>query len=181
MKKIPAKAQSESYKVGYRHPPKKFQFRRGRSGNPSGKRKRGSSPPDLGAQLERALNEPVTLHQKTLTKAAAGMEQLVDQFAKGNPRARRDVIFLCEKFGINLTNRDALQSTLDDALCAEDEALLAEFVRRYGGQYPPRAHTVLSLTAKEANLLGPPNKAGKLLAAPAKVSTEIKPEEKSDE
>jgi len=164
---------SGSHNIGYRHPPREHQFQPGQSGNPSGKRKRGPPPPDLKAQLERALNKPVRLQQKTLTKGAVGIEQLVDQFAKGDRNARRDVFLLCEKFGINLTNRDALQSTLDDALSAEDEALLAHFVKRHGGQYPPHAATVRSLTAEEANLPGPPNKAAKLLAAPPKVSIEV--------
>ena len=134
MKKIPAKAKS-NYEVGYLRPPKKHQFRKGQSGNPSGQRKRGSPAPDLKAQMERALNKPVRLQQKTLTKGAAGIEQLVDQFAKGDRNARRDLILLCEKLGVDLTNHEALQSALDDARSAEDEALLQDFVERHGGQY----------------------------------------------
>ena len=184
MKKIPGKAQSRSYLVGYRRPPKKHQFRKGQSGNPSGKRKRGSRAPDLKAQMERALNKPVTLQQKTLTKGAAGIEQLVDQFAKGERNARRDLIPLCEKLGVDLTNREALQGALEDALSAEDEALLADFVKRHGGQYPPRPGTVRSLPAKGAKFLDPPNKAAKLLAAPPDNSTDlqiIQPKENSND
>ena len=142
-KKIQARPQPQSYLVGYRRPPKKYQFRKGQSGNPSGKRKRASNAPDLKAQLERALNRAVTIRsgklQKTYTKGAAGIEQLVDQFAKGDRNARRDLILLCEKLGVDLTNREALQSALEDAQSAEDEALLADFVKRHGGQYPPGA------------------------------------------
>lgn len=106
--------------------------------------------------------------QKTYTKGAAGIEQLVEQFAKGDRNSRRDLILLCEKLGVDLTNREALQSTLEDALSAKDEALLADFVGRHGGQYPPGADTIRSLPAEDANLLSPPNKAVKLLAAPAR-------------
>ena len=46
--------------------------------------------------FERALNEKVTLRQgereKIITKAAAGIEQLVNQFAKGDRHARRDLL-----------------------------------------------------------------------------------------
>jgi hypothetical protein len=137
-------APSDSYEVGYRRPPKKFRFTKGRSGNPTGKRERPSNALDLRTQLERELNKAVTIQSgkqvKILTKGAAGIEQLVDQFAKGDRNARRDVFLLCEKLGIALTNRKALETALQDALSAEDEALLADFVKRHGGQYPARAH-----------------------------------------
>jgi len=181
--KIQAKPQS--YLVGYRRPPKKYRFRKGQSGNPSGTRKRGNPAPDLKAQLERALNKPVTLRSgKTLTKGAAGIEQLVDQFAKGDRHAWRFVMLLSEKLGVDLTNREALQSALEDALSADDEALLADFVKRHGGQYPLRADAVPSLPAKDASLLSPPSENAKLLSAPPEDSTDnqmVQPEEKSDE
>ena len=188
-KKIKARSQPQSGLVGYRRPPKKYQFRKGQSGNPSGKRKRGSRAPDLKAQLERALNTAVTIQsgkkQKTYTKGAAGIEQLVDQFAKGDRNARRDLILLCEKLEVDLTNREALQSALEDALSAEDEALRADFVGRHGGQYPPGADTIRSLPAKGANLLSPPNKAAKLLAARrsdnSTASQIVQPKERSHE
>ena len=109
---------------------------------------------------------------KIQTKGAAGIEQLVDQFAKGDRNARRDLILLCEKFGVDLTNREALQSVLENALSAEDEALLADFVKRHGGQYALGADTVSGLLAEDANLLSPPNKVAKLLAAPPDDSTD---------
>jgi hypothetical protein len=55
------KFSSKSYDIGYRLPPKKFQFKKGRSGNPTGKRKRRSNTPDLKAQLENELNKAVTI------------------------------------------------------------------------------------------------------------------------
>ena len=42
-----AKTLSKFYTVGYRRPPKKFQFKTGQSGNPSGKRKRPSKSTQL--------------------------------------------------------------------------------------------------------------------------------------
>jgi hypothetical protein len=162
-------APSDSYEVGYRRPPKKFRFTKGRSGNPTGKRERPSNALDLRTQLERELNKAVTIQSgkqvKILTKGAAGIEQLVDQFAKGDRNARRDVFLLCEKLGIALTNRKALETALQDALSAEDEALLADFVKRHGGQYPARADTVLRVPDQNASLLSPPDHAAKLLNA----------------
>jgi Family of unknown function (DUF5681) len=171
MPKKHAKSPSKSYEVGYGRPPKNFRFKKGRSGNPAGKRKKPSRPPDIKALLERELNKAVTVRNgkqvKILTKAAAGIEQLVDQFAKGDRNARRDLIPLCERHGVALPNRDALKTALEDVLSAEDEALLADFVKRHGGQYPLRADAVLASPAQDANLLTSPSENAKLLAPPS--------------
>jgi hypothetical protein len=86
--------------------------------------------------FERALSEKVTLRQgereKIITKAAAGIEQLVNQFAKGDRHARRDLLALAERLGVDLLpNQGAgLEQTVAAALCANDEALLADYVQR---------------------------------------------------
>jgi hypothetical protein len=127
----------EEYRVGPGRPPKEFQFKPGQSGNPKGaSRKTPPIAPDLKAILERALGKKVKLTQgekkEILTKAALGIEQLVNQFAKGDRHARRDVIFLAAQLGVNLTagQSDAIQV----AVTANDEALLADYLQRHGGQ-----------------------------------------------
>jgi hypothetical protein len=91
----------QDYRVGPGRPPKEYQFKAGQSGNPKGaRRKPRSIAPDLKALFERALIAKVTLRQgeqeKIITKAAAGIEQLVNQFAKGDRHARRDLLALAE-------------------------------------------------------------------------------------
>lgn len=182
MPKRPSKSPSKRYEVGYRRPPPAFRFPKGVSGNPEGKRRRPKTP-DLKTQLQVALSKAVTIRsgksQKTCTKGAAGIEQLVDQWAKGDRNARRDLITICEKFEIDLGDREALHHALEDVLTAQDEAILADFVRRHGGQYPARAETVPGLPAKNQNLLSPPADERRLvtaqrehLAGPANDSTE---------
>ena len=95
------------YKVGPGRPPKEYQFKPGQSGNPKGaKRKKPSIEFDLKLTLERALKKSVTLKQgdkeRTVTMAEAGVEQLVAQYAKGDRHARRDVMELATKFGVDL-------------------------------------------------------------------------------
>ena len=82
----------QEYRVGPGRPPREYQFQPGQSGNPKGAaRKPKSIAPELGAILERSLNGKVTLRQgekeKIVTKIAAGIEQLVTQFAKGDRHA----------------------------------------------------------------------------------------------
>jgi len=133
-------SQSANYEVGYRRPPKQHQFKAGHIANPEGINRKPARSPDFKASLERELAKPIRVKQGkrtlTITQEAAGTSVLVRQYVKGDPRARRDLIHLCDKYGINLSTRDALQGALEDALSAEDEALLADFVRRHGGHYP---------------------------------------------
>jgi hypothetical protein len=130
-------ASGEEYRVGPGRPPKEYRFKPGQSGNPKGaKRKPPSIAPDLKALFARALGKKVKLRQgekeKIITKAEAGIEQLVNQFAKGDRHARRDLIVLADKLGLNLAAGQA--KALEASLTANDEALLADYVRRHGGE-----------------------------------------------
>ena len=129
------------YRVGPGCPPKEHQFKPGQSGNPKGARgKPRSIAPDLKALFERALSAKVTLRQgeqeKIITKAAAGIEQLVNQFAKGDRHARRDFLALAQTLGVDLVagQGDALEQAVAAALSANDEALLADYVQRHSVQ-----------------------------------------------
>ena len=70
------------------------------------KRKTPSIAPDLKALFERALSKKVKLRQgereNIVTKAEVGIEQLVNQFAKGDRHARRDVMTIADKLGVDL-------------------------------------------------------------------------------
>jgi hypothetical protein len=130
----------DDYRVGPGRPPKEFRFKPGQSGNPKGaKRKPRSIATDLKYQLERALGGKVKLRhgskEKIVTYAAAGIEQLVNQFAKGDRHARRDLIVLAEKLGVNLVagQADAIQQALVGAFSASDQALLTDYVQRHCG------------------------------------------------
>jgi Family of unknown function (DUF5681) len=138
---VSADPSDQEYRVGPGRPPKEYRWKPGQSGNPKGARpKPRSLVPDLKALFERALNGKVTLRQgeqeKMITKAAAGIEQLVNQFAKGDRHARRDVLTLAARLGVDLVpgQGDEFAQSVASALSANDEALLADYVRRYAGQ-----------------------------------------------
>jgi hypothetical protein len=138
---LKADPSDQEYRVGPGRPPKEYRWKPGQSGNPKGAcPKARSIAPDLKAALERALSGKVTLRQgeqeKITTKAAAGIEQLVNQFAKGDRHARRDLIALAPKLGVDLVagQGEALAQSVATALSANDEALLADYVRRHAGQ-----------------------------------------------
>jgi len=130
---------AEAYRVGPGRPPREHQFKPGRSGNPKGaRRKVPSIVPDLKAVLERALGKTVTLRQgereRIVTMATAGIEQLVTQFAKGDRHARRDLMDLAQKLGVDLAagQGKAIERALETDLTADDEALLADYLQRHG-------------------------------------------------
>jgi Family of unknown function (DUF5681) len=128
-----SRACEQEYKVGPGCPPKEYQFKPGQSGNPKGaKRKPKSIAPDLKAALERALNKTIRLKQgeqeRTVTMAVAGMEQLVAQYAKGDHRARRDVMALADKFGVDLLAGQT--QAVQEALAPDHAAILEAYVDR---------------------------------------------------
>jgi hypothetical protein len=128
-----AEATEPEYKVGPGRPPREHQFRPGQSGNPKGaNRKTQSIAPDLKEALERALNKPVTLKQgdkeRIVSMAVAGIEQLVAQFAKGDPRARRDLIEYADKFGVDLMAGQ--HQAIQEALASNHEAILLTYAKR---------------------------------------------------
>jgi Family of unknown function (DUF5681) len=126
-------ASDPEYKVGPGRPPREYQFKPGQSGNPSGAKRK--SPPivlDLKAALERALNKTIKLKQgereRMVTMAAAGIEQLVAQFAKGDRHARRDLFALAEKFGLDLLAGQ--HQAIEEALASNQEEILLTYVER---------------------------------------------------
>ena len=130
------------YKVGPGRPPKEHRFKPGQSGNPKGlKRKPKPMAPDLKAALERALHEPIKLKQgereRTMTMAEAGIKQLVAQFVKGNHQARRDLIVLADKLGIDLMAGQ--QQALQEGVAANHEAILNAYVDRQYDRVVTRA------------------------------------------
>jgi hypothetical protein len=121
------------YKVGPGRPPKEYQFKPGQSGNPKGaKRKPKSMAPDLKAALEQALNKPIKLKQgekeRIVSMAVAGIEQLIAQYVKGDRHARRDLIALADKLGVDLMVGQ--QQAIQDAIAADHEAILRTYVER---------------------------------------------------
>jgi Family of unknown function (DUF5681) len=141
----PTETPEPEYKVGPGRPPKEYRFKPGQSGNPKGlKRKPKPMAPDLKAALERALNEPIKLKQgereRTMTMAEAGIKQLVAQFVKGNHQARRDLIVLADKLGVDLMAGQ--QQALQEGVAANHEAILNAYVDRQYDRAVTRAPVI---------------------------------------
>jgi hypothetical protein len=138
---------NEDYRVGPGRPPREHQFKPGRSGNPEGARQRQPSiAPDLKALLQAALGKKTTLRlgdrERILTKAAAGIEQLVDQFARGDRYARRDLFDRAEKLGLDLgaSSKAAIEELAGKELTAEDRAIVTDFLNKHSREPQDSTH-----------------------------------------
>jgi hypothetical protein len=123
----------EAYEVGYKRPPKHSRFRKGLSGNPSGEKREVPCLADLRALLKQALSAKVRsgAGAELVTAAAAGIEQLVAQYAAGDRHARRDVLALAKEAGIDLMGGQH-KKVVVAALAAEDEQIILDFLHRHG-------------------------------------------------
>ena len=78
--------------VGYGKPPRRSQFKKGRSGNPKGRPK---GTPNFATAFEEVLNEPVVVNEggqrKTVGKVVAIIKQVVNKAAQGDARATQQV------------------------------------------------------------------------------------------
>lgn len=83
--KIRRTPEASYYDVGYRKPPREHQFKKGRSGNPKG-RKRGAL--SLSALMAKELFALITISEngrvKKITKVEAALKQLVNKAAQGD-------------------------------------------------------------------------------------------------
>jgi hypothetical protein len=160
------------YRVGPRRPPKQYMWKKGHpSPNPMGRPKKTPSlKPDLRKALEDALNEKLRVKkgdkEVVLTKAILGIQHLVNQFAKGDRHARRDVFQYAELLGVSLQGGKEIVA---EALSPDYQAIVDTFLQRH--QSPAAA-------ADDTHVKAPPDlldddDAGK--AVPEQVATEAAP------
>ncbi|HEY0915024.1 MAG TPA: DUF5681 domain-containing protein, partial [Solimonas sp.] len=88
---------SGGYEVGFGKPPKQHRFKKGVSGNPRG---RPAGARGISVILREELHKtvPVSIRGRTtyITKGEAVVTQLVNEAAKGNASARRDLLPLMQ-------------------------------------------------------------------------------------
>ena len=88
--------ENSGYKVGYKKPPLHTRFQKGQSGNPSGRRPKGSK--NFSTLLAEALNEPVVVtedgRRRTISKRELGLKQLANKFAMAEAQATKMLLGL---------------------------------------------------------------------------------------
>jgi Family of unknown function (DUF5681) len=128
----PDPSDEDTYKVGPGFPPNETKWKPGcPSPYPKGRPKKiPSMKPDLKKALEAALNDKVVITKNkkeiVLTKAVLGIQQLVNQFAKGDRHARRDLFQYAALLGVDLQAKDVIA----EALGINQQAIVEDYVRR---------------------------------------------------
>jgi hypothetical protein len=147
----PDPSDEEAYKVGPGYPPKQYTWKKGGpSPYPKGRPKKvPSMKPDFKIALEAGLNDKVVItkdkREIVLTKGTLGIEQLVNQFAKGDRHARRDLFQYAAQLGVDLQAKEVIT----EALGVNQQAIVDAFLRRQQKLSPE--------TAPEDHVKAPPD------------------------
>ena len=117
------------FTVGYKKPPHHSRFQPGRSGNPRGKQK---GVRNLGSDVKRTLEVPVRLTEqgraRRVSTQEAALLRLREKGLKGDARSLDQLLELAKTFN----NSAAVESVGDEALAAEDQAILDAYAERFG-------------------------------------------------
>ncbi len=121
-----ARERVDDYEVGYKKPPKRTRFKRGRSGNPKGRPKGAKN---LRTELAEELQERVLIREggkpRRVSKQRAMLKRLAEKALQGDTRAASLIVNMVARF---------LVQTEDDEpsapLGADDLAILADFEAR---------------------------------------------------
>jgi hypothetical protein len=99
-----SKSDDKPYEVGYGRPPKQTQFQKGVSGNPLGRPAKQASL-QVKDTLLAALAEQVTLNGPNgpvrMSMMQLIMSNLVRDAAKSDPAARKQVMGLAQRYGLD--------------------------------------------------------------------------------
>jgi hypothetical protein len=118
----------KDYEVGYGKPPKHTRFKPGRSGNPRG---RAKETRNLRTDLVDELGERILISEggrrRAVSKQRAMLKQLMAKALKGDVRAANTVLGLVERLLDARADAD-----MSAAITAQDEAIVADFLRRHG-------------------------------------------------
>ena len=143
----------EDSEVGYRRPPKSSQFKKGTSGNPSGRPKR---PSDFDSELMRELNARIVINEngkrKVIKKSEASAKQLVNKAVSGNFREQRLLASLRREIAVKAVEQQLmLENQRDIESLSADELTDEELWILIGRRLPDHLHEAFdNLLAEDA-------------------------------
>jgi hypothetical protein len=129
----------DGFAVGYKKPPQHSRFKPGRSGNPRGRQK---GVRNFGSDVKRTLEVPVRLSERGRARRVSTQEaallRLREKALMGDARSIVQILELAKIFN----NSTAVESAGDEALAAEDQAILHAYAEDVRSRPPNDAITV---------------------------------------
>ena len=116
--------------VGYGHPPKATQFKKGTSGNPRGRPKGSRS---IGVVLQEVLGQRIAVTENGKTRRLPALEVMLRRLAndamRSEPVALKLMLSLFDRYG------ESPEATIKlDKILEEDKAILANFLKEPTGR-----------------------------------------------
>jgi hypothetical protein len=120
--------------IGYGSPPDYTKWKKGQSGNPSGRKKgQRNLATDIADELAATIHLKEGGRAVTLTKQRAMVKALVAKSIRGDTRAIAQLVTLIERQSAERKAAEAA-SAAEIELSAEDQAIIASFVERQSGE-----------------------------------------------
>jgi hypothetical protein len=130
------------YPIGYRKPPRRSQFKKGQSGNPTGRPK---GTPNFATALQRALEEQVVVNEGgrryTVNKLEATVKQLVNKATMGDARATQQLLQVMHVLDEEPSERNDLSPPTTEADALVIANLLERIRTTMKGEHPDDLHT----------------------------------------
>ena len=121
--------QRKEYEIGYKKPPRETRFRKGCSGNPSGRPKGSQNTIKL---LEELLNQKISILQdgkkRKISKKTAIMMQMVNAAVKGDPKSVQTLL----PYMTIIDNKNEEKETAKDNLSKDDKEIITNFLKDCG-------------------------------------------------
>jgi hypothetical protein len=131
MKKPSLSAADSAHEIGYGKPPKANQFRKGRTGNPRGKRQ---GEENIITAFKRIVSKRVKINDgekvRTITLAEAVILKNYDAAVQKNPFAMSNIFRLAEDAGEFVDFTDAKQ--VGRPLLVPEKVTIEEFLAEFG-------------------------------------------------
>jgi hypothetical protein len=119
----PMEDEMNDFKVGYKRPPIETRFKKGQSGNPSGKPRKTAQKLDLGRVLQAIDNEEMVVEidgkSIRMSKVEIHFRQLFNKAIKGNLKEAR----LIAKMAVKYFGPEAEAAPVTQFLVVPDEIL----------------------------------------------------------
>ncbi len=114
----------KEYEVGYKRPPREYQFKPGQSGNPKGRPKKNKS---FVEDIKDEMNELIQIQEqgkiKKITKQLALVKRLITDALSGKASASK-LLFPV------LLSKDFEEKDFEEDLSQEDQAILEDYIKR---------------------------------------------------